>query len=199
MRSFGKLVAAGFTLTAVLSGCSPANVPDSVRTTTLEVSRGGGLTYYLVEEFGKEYYDLAELTAMAREETADFAGTNGGGASLEKVERLGETPDRVSVVYRFENGDCFSRFTGSSFFYGTVSEALALGYDPGEGLCSAEDGAVIDREQLEENGKMRLIITDARVLIYCPWAVAGIRGAGLGEDGCVDASQAGEPVWILLK
>lgn len=199
MRSFGKLFAAGFTLVTAFSGCGTADVPDSVSATALEVKRGGGLTYYLVEEFGKEYYDLAELAAMAREETADFAGTNGGGVSLEKVERPGEARDRVSVVYRFEDGDSFSRFTGTSFFYGTVSEALELGYDPGEGLRSAKDGAVIDREQLAESGKTRLIITDARALIYCPSGIAGTRGAGIAEDGCVDAAQAQETVWILLK
>lgn len=199
MRGFRRLAAVGFLLTVTLSACGPARVPESVGVTTLEVSRNGGLTYYLVEEFGKEYYDLAELDAMAREETLAFAGTDADSVSLEKVERLEEAPDKVSLVYRFRDGDSFSRFSGSSFYYGTVSEALELGYDPGEGLSSVKDGAVITREQMAEDGGMSLIITDARAFIYCPSGVAFLKGARLAEDGSVDASEAEETVWILLK
>lgn len=196
MKRFGRLAAAGVALAALLSGCGQAKVPESVSATTLALDSSGGLTYYLVEEFDKEYYDLAELTAMAREETESFAGT---GVSLEKVERPEEAPNKVSVVYHFEDGDVFSQFTGSSFFFGTVSEALDLGFDPGEGLQSVRDGTLKSRDQLAENGGKRLIITDARALIYCPAGVACLKGAKLAEDGSVDASEAEEAVWILLK
>lgn len=199
MKRFGRLAAAGFALALLLSGCGQAKVPESVSATTLAVDGSGGLTYYLVEEFEKEYYDLAELSAMAREETESFQETNGGGVTLEKVERPGEAPEKVSVVYRFENGELFSRFTGSSFFFGTVSQALELGYDPGEGLISVKDGAVRTREQLEEEGEKLLLITNVRALIYCPAGVSCLKGASLAEDGSVDAAEAEETVWILLK
>ncbi|MCM1027234.1 MAG: hypothetical protein NC432_12425 [Roseburia sp.] len=198
MRRFGKLAAVGAALALLLSGCGQARLPESVSATTLAVDADGGLTYYLVEEFGREYYDLAELAAMAKEETESFRGAEGG-VSLEKVERTENAPDQVSLVYRFEKGESFSKFTGSSFFFGTVSEALELGYDPGEGLRSLRDGAVQNREQLAQNGEKRLIITDARALIYCPAGIAALKGAELAEDGSVDASGAEEAVWILLK
>lgn len=192
----------GAVFAVMLSGCGHVRAPESVSETTLVVDQSGALTYYLVGGFEKEYYSLPELEDMARQEAEAFGGAGNGGESvvLETVELLPEMPDKVSVVYRFDGGESFEAFTGSSFFFGTVREALALGYDPGGGLVNVKDGSPRTKEQLEEVGEKRLIITDAGVRIYCPDSVFCVSGGvRLEEDGSVEGTGTEVPLWILFR
>lgn len=178
----------------LLGGCG--SVPASVGADTIVLEKGGGLTYYLVGDFGKDYYDLSELKTMAEEETAAFNGT----VSVERVELLENDPQRVSVVYRFDGSGSFSGFTGSSFFYGTVQEAINQGYGLEGVLRSVKDGSVYMQGELLQSGKKMLVITDARAVLYFPAGVTCVsEGLSVAEDGSVDLSGTEETAYILLK
>lgn len=188
----------------VLAGCG-SDPLGAVDATTLILEKGGGLTYCLVEDFEKEYYDLQELEEMAKKEAADFnSRVDAGGkgvVTVKKVELLQGSPDRISIVYRFEDSRSFTEFTGSSFFYGTVEEAVyRQGYDLKNALISVKDSTVQMEGALMQNGKKTLIATDVKAVFYFPSGVSCLSGGlSLSEDGRVDTSDAEGLVYILLK
>lgn len=204
MRKCGGMLIFVCMAAAMLSGCGTDPL-TAFGATTVVVEKGGGLTYCLVEDFEKEYYDLQELEAMARKEAADFnSRADSGGkdaVTVKKVELLPGDPARVSVVYQFEDSGSFSEFTGSSFFYGTVGEAVYReGYDLQNALISVKDGKVQMAGALLQDGKKMLIVTDVKAVFYFPSGVSCLSGGlSLSEDGRVDATDAEGLVYILLK
>lgn len=210
-RWFAALVC----MLAVISvGCGQAGVQGAVESTTISVDKNGGLTYYLVENFDKDYYRLSELSAMAMDEADEFNGSAGekGSVAVDKVETLQEDSSldsretRVLIVYRFDGYASFNEFKEKtvrmegSFFYGTVNEAFNRGYVTKALLKSVKDETMKTEEQLKQEGTKKLIITDEKAVIYCPARVTYLSdGAVLNEDGSVDTSAADGTVYILLK
>lgn len=204
MKRCRMIAAAVCVLTVLLVGCGQSGRPDSVDGTTIVVNKNGGVTYYLVGDFEKEYYSLSELTSMAEEEAAEFSGTEASDGSravtVVQVEPLQSDESKVTVTYEFDGSDSFNRFTGRELFFGTVNEAVSRGYSLDGILKSVKDSALKTEEQLKQDGEKLLIITDARTVIYCPSKVTYLSdGAKLREDGSVDASLAEGMVYILLK
>lgn len=184
-------------LIMMLAGCGGAGVPDTVETTTICIDKKGGVTYYLAGAFDREYYQLEELTTMAEKEAAEFCESAGASAvKVEKVELVPEGGDKVVITYRFDGCEAFEGFNNSGLFYGTVGEAKDAGYAV-DVVLTNEKG-----EELPLNADMdrRVIITDAKALVYCPSKVTGVSvGAALKEDGSVDTTAAEGTVMILLK
>lgn len=204
MKKCRKFAAVVLALAALLTGCGQPEGPETVDGTTVVVDKNGGITYYLVGYFGKEYYSLSELTAMAEEETAEFnaekVSGEGQAVTVASVGLLESDESQAVVTYGFDGGSSFAEFTGSRFFFGTVNEALSQGYSLDGVLASVKDGSVRTEEQLKEDGEKRLLITDTEAVIYCPSKVTYLGGGGqLKEDGSVDTSQAVGTVYILLK
>lgn len=204
-RNFIALVC----LSAVLlAGCGQAGVQEAVESTTIYVDKNGGMTYYLIGEFDKNYYSLPELSAKAADEANKFNKGAGEKQSVvvDKVEMLQENESKVLIVYRFDGYTSFNEFNEkynkkyNKIFYGTVDEAFSQGYITKALLRSVKDETVKTEEQLKQEGTKKLIVTDEKAVIYCPAKVAYIsEGAVLNEDGSVDASAAEETVYILMK
>ncbi len=196
-------------LAMVFSGCGQAKAPEVVEATTISVDKNGRMTYYLVGDFDKDYYSLSELNAMAMEDVARFKQSAEGeqlSVEVERVEALRENENKVLIVYRFDRYESYNRFnefiqlTEGRFFYGTVNEAFNQGYVTKVQLKNVKDGTLKTEEQLKQDGAKKLIVTDEKVVIYCPGRVACLsEGAVLKEDGSVDASASEGTVYILLK
>lgn len=202
MKRNRRFMALASLLAAVLVGCGQTGVQEEVETTTISVDRSGRMTYYLVGEFDKEYYDLSELSAMAADEVERFnrGAEEKQSVVVDKVEVLPENESRVMIVYRFDGYASFNEFNKGSFFYGTVEEAFEQGYVKEVRMKSVRDESLKTEEQLKQEAAKKLIVTDEKVIIYCPAKVAYIsEGAVLNEDGSVDASDADGTVYILMK
>lgn len=180
-----------------LAGCGGAGMPDMVETTTICIDKKGGVTYYLAGAFDREYYQLDELTSMAEKEAAEYCESAGASAvTVEKVELVPEGGDRVVITYRFGDCEAFEGFNESGLFYGTAGEAKDAGYAVNVVLTN-EKGEEIP---LDADMAGRVIVTDAKALVYCPSKVTGwSEGAALKEDGSVDTTAAEGTVYILLK
>lgn len=197
-------LAAGLCLLAVLlSGCGQTSVPDEISEPSLVIGSDGGVTAYLVGEFDKSYYDLSELTVMAREEAAEFGRPSQDGTMpvmLENVEAVQDGSGRVVVAYRFDGTASYKAFLGNELFYGTVEEALAQGYLFDMVFKSVGNGTPMTSETLAAEKERHLIITNAAAVIYCPNKVTHVStGAVMNSDGSVNASQATDTVYIILK
>lgn len=202
-------------LSAVMAaGCGQSKMPETVEVTTISVDGNGRMTYYLVGNFDREYYSLTGLADMAMGEAEEFSGDAGENppVAVDKVETLPEDgsldsrESRVLIVYQFDGCASFNQFTREfgkgpgSFFYGTVEEAFSQGRVADASLKSVKDGSLKTEEQMKQEGKKRLIITDEKAVIYCPGQVAFLsEGAVLNRDGSVDATAAEGTVYILLK
>lgn len=202
MNKKGICIALLCLVTALLTGCGQTGEPEVLETTTISVDKNGGMTYYLVGEFDKDYYDLAELTAMATEEAAEFSGEAGDHSSVKvnRVETLQEDQGKVLIVYEFDGIDSFNEFNGSNFFYGTVDEAVSRGYLKGITLNGVNGDPAKTETEIKQEGTKKLIVTDEKAVIYCPAKVAYLsEGAILKEDGSVDASGVDGEVYILMR
>lgn len=203
MKKCGKLAAGVLVAAMLLSGCGQAAVPEVIVEPTLVIDSDGRVTAYLVGEFDKSYYDLSELTAMAREEAAEFSDTSQDGTvpvTVKSVEAAQDGSSRIVLAYQFDSTDSYKGFIGNELFYGTVEDALSKGYIQDVILQSVKSEATHVRETLEEQKEKHLIITDVAAVIYCPERVTYLSaGAVMKEDGSVDASKAPGIVYILLR
>lgn len=202
MKSRKRLAALLCLISVCFAGCGQAKVPETIEKSTIIVSDKGQITVHLVEDFDKTYYDLSELTAMARDEAAEYNKSKqkeeAEGVAVEQVELL--EPAKVKLTYRFGNWENYTEFNEGQFFYGTVNEADENGYLSGVSLKSVKDGSQMNEEQLKENGDRKLIITDADMDIYCPGKVIYIsENAAVNEDGSVATAKAEGLVYILIK
>ena len=202
MKRNRRFVALTCMLVTALVGCGQTGGQVAVGSTTISVDRNGGMTYYLIGEFDRDYYSLPELSAMAMNEFDVFNKGAGEKQSVvvDKVETLQENESKVLIVYRFEGYAGFNEFNKGDFFYGTVDEAFSQGYITNALLKSVKDETVITEEQLKQEGTKKLIVTSEKAVIYCPANVTYVsEGAVLNEDGSVDASAADGTVYILMK
>lgn len=206
----GRIFAAVLCLAAILlAGCGQTKTPETITDTTVVVNRNGSLTYYMVGEFNKNYYNLEELTAMVQEEAAKFNESRSAGGSdkpvvVESVAYQTAGSNRVVISYRFDGGESFGRFTEEyteeSYFYGTLQEAADKGYLDGVTLKSTKDGSPISQEQMEKNGSARLIITNVKAQFYCPTQVTWLSGGlSTGEGGSVNTTGVEGLVYIVFK
>ncbi len=200
MKKMRRLTAGLCLLTVCLSGCGAAGVPENIETSTLVLSREGQVTVYLVEDFGREYYDVNELTTMAKEEVAEFneeAGVNETPVMVEAAELIDN--NRVRMMYRFPDGKTYTQFGMGFFFFGTAQEAEAAGLLEDVVLQSVKDASPLSSEQLNKKGCM-LFITDRRADVYCPGRVTGVSGGvSVNEDGSVTCPEDGIRTYILMK
>jgi hypothetical protein len=200
MNKMRGLAVLGGLIVLGLAGCGQS-VPENVESSAIVISDKGQVTFYLVDSFDRDYYDLQELSDMAAEEVADFnasAQTEGYSAQVEQAQSLGE--DRVKLTYQFSDWETYTFFNEDSLFYGTVSEADEKGLLKGVVLESVKDGSELSEEQVREKDSKMLIVTDVSADIYCPAKVTYVsKGTSLNEDGSVVSPGEEQTVYILLK
>ncbi len=204
---------AGCLLLCVLAftGCGQAKVPDHISETSIVINEKGEVTSYLVGIFDKGYYDISELTSMAVEEAASYNTEHqqDGAApvTVEKVEYVQESEDSqggagnaIVVQERYSSAGVYSDYSGQQFFFGTVAEALAAGYDCDFIFTGVRDAVLLSGEQLLQKKEQHILISDTAAVYYCPYKVTHVSmGAEWRKDGSVDALGAEGTIAILMK
>ena len=199
-------------MTAVLltgcgqSGAGSENAKDSAQTDAgtnmVEIKKDGIISNTTEEEFDEELYGDEE---MLRDFILRNATTYNG--------QLGEELIAVKkMVIEYGSGEAFSTLHGYPFFYGTVAEAYAQGYDLDVELYEAGTGeagaASINREQLLEMGSRKIIITQLLPKEYLTIRTGGkilyIRGAecvksDVAEIGTAEEGSERETAYIVFK
>lgn len=211
MRRYSKFLTAililALFMTFVLTGCGKKEeVPVTEPTVTL--TSDGQLIAYLVEDFDKEYYDLAELEAMVRSEVDEYNAANQSLAEKEgqlpiTVNSVGMAEDgsqKAVVALQCANSSVYGDYFDTKVFYGTVAQALEDGYELSAALVSVKDGELFTKELAEKNSRKNILIIEDSVIVRCPKKVLYIgTNASLTEEGFVDGTQNEGLKLIIMK
>ncbi len=92
----------------------------------------GSIEYTIISEFAKVYYDLEEVTAMAEKEVEEFEGRI-------QVKSAEVEEGILTMVYAIQDVDTYNEYFDTKNFYGTVQDALDLGYDLGENIVGVDE------------------------------------------------------------
>lgn len=194
-------------LTALcLCSCGEAKLPEVIDRPTVSLLKDGRVMAYLVEDFDKDYYDTEELSDMVVKEAEEYNNSkvqsleNGLPVTVRDVARVTGNEKKVCVAYEFSTADVYQHFLGQKLFSGTVMEAQMKNYKFDITLQSVKDGSELSGDALLENKDKKIIVTDAKAVIYCSGKVTHVsKGAVYNEDGSVDATAAEGLVYIILK
>jgi len=189
------------------SGCTEEQVIIPVTEPTLEVTSEGEMIAYMVEDFAKDYYIVEELDTMVRAEIAEYAADNGlvnedgeAGITVESVHMAEDGSKKVVVALKFANSEMYADYFEVNTFYGTVEEAVALGYELNAALTSVEDGELFGKEDAEKYAKKKILITDASLIVRCAQKILYVgTNAALTEQGFVDCTQSEGLKLIITK
>jgi hypothetical protein len=209
---FGSHIRAVTIMTFVLCillfiGCTKKTESGPITETTLVVAANGSITYYLVEDFDKEYYNVLELNRMAAEEAANYNEAQGRSAQdnplvkVLSVEMLRDGSQKVVLAYALQDAKTFNDFFGTELFYGTITQAGTQGlllpqnmYDTGN------PSKVLPQIELMELGGWHMIITEGKEKILPPRSAKYLSpGAVYEQDGSVTPDAAEGKTYIIFK
>lgn len=158
-----------------LTGCSE-EIPEE---NTIAIDKKGVITYTVVEEFGKDFYDLEELRGDIEEEVENY-NRNFGSDPL-TLKTLEEDQGTIVMQLRFAGAEDYERYyadySGAALFAGTVEEARAAGYDL-DGEFLGADGSLTDITQLSNLEKLKVLITNEAISIQVPGEIQCVSPSG---------------------
>lgn len=156
-------------LCVVLSGCGAKGSKLQAETTTICIDKDGTVTHQIVETFESEYYDVDSLTTMIEEEIKEY--NSGKETASVLLDSVLETENdngtkQVKVVMTYKNAKEYENFNQKTLFYGTISEALELGYDLDVSLVDLNDETKrIGKSEIEAMKESYLVICEEDVPI----------------------------------
>lgn len=158
-----------------LTGCSE-EIPEE---NTIAIDKKGVVTYTVVEEFGKDFYDLEELRGDIEEEIENY-NRNFGSDPL-TLKTLEADQGTIVMQLRFAGAEDYEKYyadySGAALFAGTVEEAREAGYDL-DGEFLGADGALTDITQLSNPEKLKVLITNEAISIQVPGEIQCVSPSG---------------------
>jgi len=132
--------------------------------TNLQLEEEGGVTVTYIEDFPSDYYDVAELEAMNAEEVAVYNSQAGEGV----VEVVSTTTDgsKITLTMHFADMEDYGNMNGIPVYSGTVSQAIAMGYDLNTSFTDARTGEEFTEINWEELGEKHVVIINEAVSVY---------------------------------
>ncbi len=191
-----------------IAGCSKENVYVPVTANTVEITESGELIGYLVEPFDKEYYDINELATMVETEIAEYNTDNQTLVSeagrvpiaVDKVIMAEDGSKKAVVALKFYNTVVYEDYMGEKFFYGTVEEAMAAGYEVDKKLSKVKGGDLLTGELLQKNKEKMILILDGAVSVRLPQSVQFLStNAKVDGYGYVDCTADETLKYIIIK
>ncbi len=213
-------------LVTLLGGCGQNKMPQDLSVPAISVTGKGKVTAYIVEDFDKDYYDLAELETMVEDELSKFndsrksvegedavamvslTESEGGLAEialLNETSRAAEVSEtrevpKVVLVLKFRDIACYKEYFGKDLFYGTVTQAQEAGYDLNVELTSVKDGTTIGKSEIFGMGNSHILIVQDKVRIFGPGKAQYVTSkAAVKEDGSVEPSDTEDNTYIIMK
>lgn len=145
------------------------------------VMANGQIKAAMIEDFDKEYYDLAELTYLAKQQVQDYNMTNYGQSyysydQMSEQERkstllavaldsITESNGQVTLVFEYGAGKTYSEFngidiqkSGGTTVYTSPLESSSM--QPSGTIVAAKGGKPITLEELAAKGGYNMVYVD---------------------------------------
>jgi hypothetical protein len=191
----------------LLGGCTQKPELDPITESTLVVAGNGSITYYLVEDFEKEYYDVLELNRMAAEEAAAYneklgrSGQENPPVEVRSVEMVRDGSQRVVLQYALRDADIFQDFFGRELFFGTLAQATAQGLPIPESVYdTGSSGKVLNQAEIAALSTWHIIITRGGENVLPPKSPKYLsEGAVLRRDGLVIPGNNEDETYMIYK
>ncbi len=177
-----------FAAVMCLTGCSGSPIEKD----TISLSKNGTVTYTIVSDFSKAYYDLEELKAMAAEEVTEY------GAGVQIAEALVEE-GTLTFVYQFDSLSHYAGFMETACYQGTVAQALQAGYKQ-DTLLKAVKGDEVQMKDLNSDTH-HLFIWNEPIAVRCTGKVL-YYSDNLSVTEKTDAVPLGDttgPYYVIYK
>ncbi len=141
MKKIAAFLCAVLLLPVLLTSCGSSSSNES----RVEVTRGGKITEYAIEDFSASNYDLDELKEFIDEEVKAFKEENKGRIRVKK-EKVRK--DTAYLTIRYNKPETYAAFNDVVCFSGTIGEALEEGYDFSDKyiLATEESKVSLDEE-----------------------------------------------------
>lgn len=166
-------------LGVLISACGDEKTVDEIVKNTVVIQSDGSVLDYQVEEFDTTRYVLSELTRMVNQEIDTYnketpTSLNNNGkplVSVEEVSLFEDSRTKVRLCLEFQSVKAMKEYyalydINRDFFYGTVSEAIAAGYNVQGNLYvrKKKNAVQISADQLEKLMSKKILIVKGETL-----------------------------------
>ncbi len=196
-----------------LTSCGKEEVEDlPIDSPTVVLCEDGSLIRYQVESFQKDYYKIDELQSMLNEEIASFNRVNpsaeGEMAAISEgaVSVPAGLTGSVMVMMHFRDSETCVKYSNmvekqsSVLFYGTLQEAMGLGYEFGLQAKSVKDQSFITDKQIEKYQNNKVLIIQDNVQIRCPSKILFVSdNLRVNEQGYAEVAATEGLKYIIMK
>ena len=184
-------------LSFLLAGCGEVYLPETVTESSIYVSPEGAITYCLVESFEADYYDVDELSDMAKVETSE--DNNGKGSEKVKIDEINAFDGKVLIKYEFSDVDSFNDFTGLSLTYTTVGDYLTSQV-VSENMIDPKKGNAMDGKMFDKLSAKHIIVSETDAALYYGGKLLYMSdNGGVGDDGGVRPYEEGEKITLIIN
>ena len=145
-----------------LTGCSDEVVLQNG--TNLLLDKEGSVTVTYIEDFPSDYYDISELEVMNQDEVDAYNRQAGVAA----VEVISTTTDgsKMTLTMKYRDMDDYADMNNAPVYSGTVSQAVAMGYDLSGMFINTKDGEQTSEMDWELLAEYHVVITSEAFNIH---------------------------------
>jgi hypothetical protein len=142
----------------------------------IEVEEEGNVISTLIDVFDKDYYNQEELKTLVEGEIAAYNRKQEGALELGQLQVENQ---KVTLTMNYSRTSHYSAFNDTVLFRGTISEAIAAGYDFNTTFIEIDNGNVktdnITANTLKALGdEYQVLITNEVIEITVPSAISYI-------------------------
>ncbi len=154
MRKTAAFLCAVLLLSGLLVSCGRSSTKES----RVELTRGGKIIEYTVDDFSALNYDIDELKEFIEDEISAYKEDNKGRIKV-KTEKVRK--DTAYLTIRYNKPETYAAFNTAECFSGTILDAVEAGYDFSMRFIMAMDDFEDEDEELEEELEEELADTDS--------------------------------------
>lgn len=167
---------------------------DEISENTLVVNDNGTIQSALVEDFGKDYYDIDELADFVKEDLEKYNEENKTDISVVDVN---SHEKKAVIVFDYKSIDEYSSYNGNKAYVFNASEALEDERVPSNLVKNGEDG-VVPKDSVYENEKYITVVVDGDTQVIVNGKIKYYAGCDVLEENKVQA-KAGERAVVVFK
>lgn len=170
MKKICKVMALLILPVLMFTACGEEALPTSFSDNTIVFNQDETVTYYMVENFDKDYYSVAELKQMAEEEAAEFNNDkrfNTDKRDAVTVENVEKDGANVKIQYHYDNVANCKAHAEKDIYYDTVGNAAKAGLiSAGMELQGRKGKVILNKDVIDKYAEHHVVIVNEPISVY---------------------------------